>query len=185
MRRSIAVEKDRAKRIIIEVIRQAGGSFERKTNLYKAFYHAHLKYAGDNPGYLSRWPIVRMPNGPGIDNFDSLVGELLLTGVLHVGTVMIGDKEAVRFELTVLADSVLPMEDAERGAIKFGVDSVAGKTAKQVSKESHDTSRAWRAARDGEELDIYADLSSDEEHDAFSKEYDSISTTIDAVFGSI
>ncbi|MBP87557.1 MAG: hypothetical protein CMJ64_12665 [Planctomycetaceae bacterium] len=62
-----AAEKDRAKRIIIEIIRQADGSFERKTNLYKAFYHAHLKYAADNPGYLSKWPIVRMPRGPGID----------------------------------------------------------------------------------------------------------------------
>ena len=184
MGRNIAVEKDRAKRIIIEIIRQAGGSFERKTNLYKAFYHAHLKFAADNPGYLSKWPIVRMPEGPGIDNFDSLLGELLLTGVLHVGTVMISDKEAVRFELTELADSALQMSPEAIEAIRFGVDKVTGKSARAVSKESHEGSRAWRSSRNGDELNIYADLSSDEEYESVSKAYDVISPIVEAVFGA-
>ena len=44
-------------------VRQADG-FRIKTNLFKAFYHAHLEFARTQPGYLSNWPIVHMPNGP-------------------------------------------------------------------------------------------------------------------------
>lgn len=62
--------------MIAEIIRQAGGKFTGKTRLYKAFYIAHLLYAEQEPGYLTVWPIVRMPYGPGIDCGDELIAEL-------------------------------------------------------------------------------------------------------------
>ena len=51
-----------------ELIRQsAGDRIEGKTRLFKAFYFAHLFYARSAVDYLTDWPIVRMPQGPGID----------------------------------------------------------------------------------------------------------------------
>tara|TARA_B100001971_G_C17887013_1_gene381009 strand:+ start:346 stop:609 length:264 start_codon:yes stop_codon:yes gene_type:complete len=82
---------------------------------------------------------------------------------------MIGDKEAVRFELTELADSLAQMNDEESSAIRYGVDKVVGKSAKEASKESHDGSRVWRSSPDGAELNIYADMSPDDEYEAVSK----------------
>ena len=159
-----AAEKERAKRIIIEIIRQAGGSLKNKTNLYKAFYYAHLKYADDNPDYLSAWPIVRMPRGPGIDNFDVLLGELLLTGELHASSVNAGGgKKAFHFELVNMAERFQSMSEQELEAIKYAVDKVLGKTAAECSEESHIHSRSWRSAEDGEELNIHVDSLTDEE----------------------
>jgi hypothetical protein len=170
-----AAEKERAKRIIVEIIREAGGSLRNKTNLYKAFYYAHLKYAEENPDYLSAWPIVRMPNGPGIDNFDTLVAELLLTGELHVGTVDAGDgKEAFRFELIEVADKFQPMNSHELAAIKYGVNRVRGKTAAECSEESHANSRSWRSSEDGEELNIYVDSLTDDEYSRLQDKTDRI-----------
>ncbi|MEM9352553.1 MAG: hypothetical protein AAGA92_06035 [Planctomycetota bacterium] len=159
-----AEEKERAKRIIIEIIRQAGGTFQYKTNLYKAFYHAHLEYAKENPGYLSAWPIVRMPRGPGIDNFDALLGELLITGKVHLASLPCGEgRQGCMFELTSLANSSEAMSDEEVSAIRYGVSRVDGKSAAQASHESHEESRSWRETPNGQELDIYCDLLSDEE----------------------
>ncbi|MFH1269274.1 MAG: hypothetical protein ABIK89_26395 [Planctomycetota bacterium] len=156
-------DKELAKQIILEIVRQAGGTLTNKTNLYKAFYHAHLRFAETQPSYLSAWPIVRMPRGPGIDRFDVLLGELMAEGKLETKEVTLGEYRAFRFML---------LKDVECGdlpvgavdAIAYGVAQVEGKAAERVSRESHDMSRAWREAEDGEELNIYTDLLSDEEY---------------------
>lgn len=94
--------KDRllAKKIIVEIIRQAGGKWIGKTKLYKAFYFAHLYYFESAPDYLSDWPIVRMPNGPGIDSGDELLRELAATGVLTRDFVPEGPYRASRYHLS-------------------------------------------------------------------------------------
>ena len=71
--------KECAKRLILEILRQAGGEIE-KTKIFKAFWLAHLYYSKIAPGYLTDWPIVRMPNGPGIDRGDQLIVELIHSG---------------------------------------------------------------------------------------------------------
>ena len=77
--------KGRAKQILLEIVRQApDGQFKGKLALFKAFYLAHLLYAEKSPGYLTEWPIVRMPNGPGIHAADQLLLELAGEGVLEV-----------------------------------------------------------------------------------------------------
>ena len=95
----ISHETKRAKKIIVELVRQAGGQFQNKTNLFKAFWKAHLAYAANQPGYLSTWPIVRMPNGPGIDDFDTLLSEMLADGWLTIDEVPIGNFRAMVFKL--------------------------------------------------------------------------------------
>src|SRR5829696_1839003 len=94
------MDKQRAKQIIVEIIRASGGSLTNKTNLFKAFYHAHLKYAEKRPDILSDWPIIRMPRGPAIDRFNVLLGELISEGILDLGCVEKGPFEAMQFELT-------------------------------------------------------------------------------------
>src|SRR5437016_2910483 len=68
--------KELAKKLIVEIIRQSGGSIG-KTKLFKTFWLAHLYYARVARGYLSDWSIVRMPKGPGIDRADQLIDELV------------------------------------------------------------------------------------------------------------
>src|SRR5436309_2913255 len=74
--------KERAKRVILELLRQAGGEMG-KTKLFKAFWLAHLYYSKKAPGYLTDWPIVRMPKGPGIDRADQLILELIHSGQIE------------------------------------------------------------------------------------------------------
>lgn len=162
-------EKNRAKQVIYEIIRQAGGEFRNKTNMYKAFWKSHLEYAKENPGYLSLWPIVRMPMGPGIDNFDGLIAELMKDELLKLTQVENGKISAFIFSTTNKEPDFPSFSENELRAIRAGVDFVSGKTATSVSKESHVLSRSWREAEDGEELNIYIDLMSDEEYTAKMK----------------
>ena len=161
--RAMTTDKERAKQIIVEIIKQADGSLRNKTNLFKAFYHAHLEYAKVNPDYLSTWPIVKMPHGPGIDNSDTLLGELISNGVLKCEQLQAGDFTGFRFALTGEPPAGSPLTARAIEAIRRGVEHVDKKTASEVSEESHDVSRTWRSARIGEELNIYLDLPDDDE----------------------
>jgi hypothetical protein len=158
----ISHETKRAKKIIVELVRQAGGQFQNKTNLFKAFWKAHLAYAANSPGYLSTWPIIRMPNGPGIEDFDYLLSEMLADGWLTIDETQVGTYRAMVFSL---GPSCPPpsLPEAALEAIREGVKAVDGKSATAVSDESHRQSRVWREAKDGEELDIYLDLIDDEQ----------------------
>jgi len=160
----ISHETKRAKKIIVELVRQAGGQFQNKTNLFKAFWKAHLAYAANSPGYLSTWPIVRMPNGPGIADFDYLLSEMLADGWLTIDETEVGNYRAIVFSLGPAAPPP-SLPEAAIEAIQTGVKAVDGKSATAVSDESHRQSRVWREAKDGEELDIYLDLMSDAERD--------------------
>ncbi|MGD9856350.1 MAG: hypothetical protein AB7U20_15500 [Planctomycetaceae bacterium] len=155
-------DKERAKAIIVEIIRQAGGRFRNKTNLFKAFWRAHVAYAESHLTPLSDWPIVRMPMGPGIDRFDALLGELLLDGAVEVEQVQHGDFVGFVFHLLPGAPESLTPDEIE--AVKIGVAAVDGKPANQVSDDSHDHSRSWQLAKDGEELDVFLDVIPEEEY---------------------
>lgn len=158
----ISHETKRAKKVIVELVRQAGGQLQNKTNLFKAFWKAHLSYAANNAGYLSNWPIVRMPNGPGIGDFDLLVSEMLADGWLTIDEAEVGTHRALIFSLGPNCPPPL-LPAATAVAIREGLKAVEGDSAGAVSGESHHQSRVWREAKDGEELDIYLDLIDDEE----------------------
>lgn len=155
-------DKERAKAIIVEIIRQAGGRFRNKTNLFKAFWRAHVAYAGSHLAPLSDWPIVRMPMGPGIDRFNALLGELMLENVVEAEQVQHGDFTGFIFHLLPGAPETLTPEEIE--AVKTGVQSVDGKSAGDVSDDSHDHSRAWQSAKDGDELDVFLDVIPEDEY---------------------
>lgn len=155
-------DKHRAKQILLEIIRVAGGRLRNKTNLFKAFYFSHLYYAKESPGYLSDWPIVRMPNGPGIDAAPALLAELVGEGLLEIVNVPMGPFQAQEFRLKTEELPDLPLDAFE--AIRRGTKLVLGKRARRLSEFTHEFSRSWNQAADGEELDIYIDLLSEDEY---------------------
>ena len=151
--------KDRlqARRVIFEIVSQNGGAFRNKVNLFKAFWQSHLAYARGGHGYLSGWPIVRMPMGPGIDDFGDLLADLLRDGLLEVDDVPVGNYSALLFRIPDDAPAVPPMSPAEVEAVGAGLHYAADKSASAVSEMSHH-SRAWQTARNGQEMNVYLDL---------------------------
>jgi len=150
-------EKELAKQIIVEIVRLYGGKAPTKTGLFKAFYFAHLYYVGRAVGYLSNWPIVKMPGGPGIDQADQLLAELVDEGKLAERIEPIGPYQAVQYEAAV--DAIpeglsLPAIEAIREAVLF----VKDKSAAELSELTHEFSRSWISAEMGAELNIYIDI---------------------------
>ena len=173
-------DRELAKELIVEIIRQAGGAIDLKTAVFKAFYHAHIKFAKDQPGYLSAWPIVRMPRGPGIHRFDKLVLALVAEKRVSISTVPCGKHRGFRYTVDGDSGHRVSLPAGAVQAIAYGVAQVQGKTARQISRESHDVSRAWREANDGEELNIYLDSLDDAEYTGYTTKADEIGEAINS-----
>jgi hypothetical protein len=123
-----------------------------------------------------------MPNGPGIDNCDRLLGELCAAGLLTIKPITLGEYEGFLF---VIAASVSEQSDLPEGAIEAiqaAVMLVQNKTAKVVSIESH--RRAWDSTTNGQEMEIYVDLQSDAEYCERKSLYGRLGPMVDEIFGS-
>lgn len=169
-----------AARVIQGVVQLAGGRFTNKTNLFKAFYWAHRYYWRDHDGTLTRQHgIVRMPNGPGIDDFPSLISWMEEKGMIRVERTS-GEYAAHIYHL----GEPIELTDAEFSAIRKAVRKIDGRTACAVSDESHAESRAWREANDGENLDIYYDELDDQSLRRMTRRLDKAKALVDDVFGS-
>jgi hypothetical protein len=153
--------KERAERVILEIIRQAGGNIG-KTNLFNSFWIAHLYYFKAARGYLTDWPIVQMPHGPGIDRADELVRELIARGSITGSHIPCGPYTEITYQLTgkPIGDD-LPAEAIQ--AIQTALQDVQQPRHNgTVSTWSHDFSRSWKTTPNGLELDIYSDLIPDD-----------------------
>lgn len=173
-------ERERAKAIVVELIRESGGVFRNRTNLFKAFWKAHVEYAKSHLAPLSEWPIVRMTHGPGIDRFHLLLGELIAEGMVEEEEVEFGDKSGFRFVLTGTPSETFSSE--ERASIRAGVSFVSRKSAARVREESHLESRAWRSAKDGDRMDIFLDVIPE---DGYDQRTERISRIIDKVKATV
>jgi hypothetical protein len=151
----ISHETKRAKKIIVEIVRQAGGQLRSKTDLFRAFWKAHLHYAANNPGYLSTWPIVRTPCGPAIADFDYLLSEMLSDGWLAVEDTQDGTD---RMLVLSLGSSCPPIS-----LPPVAIEAIRQAANAAASVELHRQSRVWLETKDGEEMDIYLDLIDDDE----------------------
>src|SRR5580698_7436602 len=98
-----------AQRVVVEIIRQAGGTWDGKTKLFLAFYFAHLYYAGHEPGILTAWPIVRLPQGPGMDKSAMLLQGLVKSGYLLIERIQEGPYPESRYRLTDKARTEPPL----------------------------------------------------------------------------
>ncbi len=173
-------DKERAKDVIVAIIEEAGGVFDNKTNLFKAFFHAHVEFARSERGFLTTWPIVKMPNGPGIHDFNTLIGELIVGKALQMESVNKGQHSAFRFRLNQPNTRPADLPDGARRAIQIGVKAVKGKCTGIVSDESHN--RAWQAAQNGKEINLCLDLIGDDESAALTTESEKIAAAFDAVW---
>ncbi len=122
------LDVDRAKQVLVELIRAAGGEWTGLTKLYKAFYLAHLYYADSAPGYLTNWPIVRMPNGPGVESGDELLTELVLADIITRQNARIGPYPTTTYRVTTkeharaTAPRRRPQGDPFRSRVRAGKD---------------------------------------------------------------
>jgi hypothetical protein len=178
------LDTDQAKQVIVELIRAAGGEWTGLTKLYKAFYLAHLYYAESAPGYLTNWPIVRMPNGPGIESGEALLNELVLAGIVSRQSARIGPYPTTRYRVVADALPGPPLEEAKLDAIRSAVNFVQEKTANELSEITHEYSRSWNAARDGQTLNIYIDQIDDEEFSRREQDLDILNREILAAWKS-
>jgi len=153
-----------ARDVILQIIRDADGEWSGKTRLYKAFYFAHLYYANERPGLLTDWPIARMPQGPGIHNGDALLGDLVREGYLTVEVFHEGPYPEYRYRLTEAGRQAGDLHGAVRWAIKEATIFCQGKTAAELSQITHERSRSWNQAKDGDILDVHIDTIPDGEY---------------------
>jgi hypothetical protein len=174
----------RAKHVLVELIRAAGGEWTGLTKLYKAFYLAHLYYAGSEPGYLTNWPIVRMPNGPGVESGDELLNELVLAGIITRESAKIGPYPTTTYRVTTKKLPGRLLKNDALKAIRSAVKFVEEKTATELSEITHEYSRSWNAARDGQTLNIYIDQIDDEEFSRREQDLDILNREILAAWKS-
>jgi len=169
-----------AQRVVLELLRHAGGTWDGKTKLSRAFYFAHLYYARDEPGILTDWHIVRTPQDPGILNQVVLLKGLVKNGFLTIEAIHEGPYPDSRYRLTekALAEPFLP-EDA-RTAVKAAADFVLPRSAADLWQLTQERSRSWRAGKDGDILDIYIDLIPDDEFDEAQEKLEELDREIAA-----
>lgn len=146
---------DRARDLLWQIIAMAGGELSGKTRLNKVFYEAHMNSWNDSAKMLTDYPIVRLPHGPGVDNLDVLIEELVEQGRLRVEAQKNGPYLEFVYRLREA-----PPADPETfrvNAIQKALQETSEFTGKELSQRSHDRSRVWNQRTNGQELDIYAD----------------------------
>lgn len=157
-----------AKETICDLIAVAGGVLNGKVRLHKAFYFAHLFYWRDGEGVLTDHPIVRLPQGPFIDDGERLISELARDGVLTIGSAPVGpfQETVYRLETQRAVDPATPRGRAIREAIEL----VSSRSAAELSELTHEHSVSWQNTENGREMDIYLDLLSEEALDQMRRE---------------
>ncbi len=139
-----------AKRIVLGILQENGGTFHGQTRLYKAFYDAHLFYWRQHGKYLTDHAIVCMPNGPGIDDGREIIEQLVSGGFVRRTEQPVGPYAEDVY--TLCSDAQLELNDEEKEAIVNAIQWVGDKTGTQISHESHERSVTWREARANDRL---------------------------------
>ena len=160
-------DKQRAARVLLEIIRQSqGDKIVGKTRLVKAFHLAHLYYAHGSVDYLTDWPIVKMPHGPGIDDFDLVISELANAGAVTVEHIRVGPYPAEAYQATAKTYLNEALSGDEVTAIRDAAEFIADKSGAQLSDITHEYSRTWNNADLGQEMPIYLDLLSESDYES-------------------
>jgi hypothetical protein len=162
------VDRRQAKRIIVEIVRQAAATKPTESGLARdsiafVFWIAHLYPAKSNPGYLTSWPLIRTSRGVEIRDASALLGELVEEEFVRAESVERGP-----FSVTVYhpagkeSESELPsaaVEAIRQAATEFPLFSHC------VSAWPIPFSRAWCTTPVGEEMDVYLDLIPEDEYE--------------------
>lgn len=152
--------REAAKDLICDLLAANGGSMPGTVRLNKAFYFAQLYYWSDGDGVLTDYPVVRLPNGPAIDDYATLLHELVEAETIAVSHRPVGPYRETVYRLV----EDRPVADGVRGdAIRRAVELVSTRSAAELSELTHEFSRSWRETTNGSEMDIYGDLVADDE----------------------
>jgi len=171
--------REKAKAILAKIVESAGGSFNGKTRLYKAFYVAHLLHFRDRHGVLSDYPIVRMPRGPALDAGDVLLSELQAEGFIRLGQRPVGPYMEDVFTLARPAE---PLTSAEHESVRRAVEWIGDRPATELSEWTHEFSNTWEDTPNGRQMNIYADLLSESEYAQMKQRHQQAGELVDAVF---
>lgn len=156
-------DREEAKRLILKIVAVAGGQLEAMSRLNKAFYATHLFYWQEQGKLLSDYPVVKLPNGPGIDDFEALVAELEAENKL---VVVLGEKGPYKQTTLVLKAAVeINPQDPEFVAIRKAIRWVKSHTTRQLSDITHEQPSYQGQPRIGYEQAIYLDAVSEEEYE--------------------
>lgn len=150
-----------AKSVICDLIAAAGGVFCGTVRLNKAFYFAHLYYWRDEADILTDYPIVRLPKGPCIDDYDIILEQLANEGRVTISTRPVGPYSETVYRLA--QDHALDAGSPRAAAILRAVEFVDSHSAVELSDITHEYSRSWRETPNRKEMNIYADLLSDKQ----------------------
>lgn len=157
-------DRAKAKAVLLEAALAAGREGIQRTNHYKVFWLAHLFHMLSAGTLLTQWSIVKMPQGPGVDQGQALLDELEAEAMLVVGQRAKGPylsmPASVPRERLERAEAVVRehLSPQERESIHEALACVGPDDASTASRWSHKVSRSWKAAELGQTLDIFADL---------------------------
>jgi uncharacterized phage-associated protein len=154
--------REKAKLILAAIVDSAGGSFAGKTRLYKAFYFAHLIHLRDHDRPLSDQSVVRMPQGPAVDQGTALLAEMSAAGMIRQTQRPNGPYVEEVFTLITIPPSLPP---DERATIDRTVEWIGDRSARELSDLTHEHSNTWLETPNGVEMNLYADLLSRTEYD--------------------
>ena len=168
--------REKTKAILIAIVRAAGGSFNGKTRLYKAFYVAHLFHFRDQRGVLSDHPMVRMPRGPAVDSGDMLLAELCNAGFLRMSKRPNGPYTEEVFAAE--KDYPVNLSTAESESVRRAVEWIGEWSARELSEWTHEFSNTWADTDDGHPMNIYADLLSESDYEQMKRLHNEVGSVV-------
>ena len=96
--------------------------------------------------------------------FDDLIHDLHEFGALEVEAIRTGPYPSTAYQYTGADPPDPDLTNAALVAVREAVEFIGPLTGAQLSDITHEHSRTWRDAQDGDELSIYLDLLNDEEY---------------------
>jgi hypothetical protein len=121
-----------------------------------------LFFEREQIGYLSDWPIIHMPRGPGIGDVEMLLDELVKAKRIEVVKVPEGPYERSTYRSMTTEPEDLPKGAIE--AIREAVEYVENKSVSDLTEITHEFSNSWNNSKENDELNIYLDLVSPAEY---------------------
>jgi hypothetical protein len=155
--------REQAKRVILQIVAIAGGRLEGVARLNKAFYAAHIIFWRDRQGLLTDYPVVKLPNGPGIDQFAGLIYELVEVGDLEKIEEAKGPytQSTLVLKVPVEIDPNAPEFEPISEAVRW----VNSMSTAQLSVVTHEQPSYQGQPRMGYEQAIYLDALSEDEYE--------------------
>jgi len=175
-------DRQRAKSLLVFIVRAGSDGILGRARLYKAFYAAHVIYLRDHGRALTPWPLVHMPYGPGVDEGDALLQELESERAVLAERALVGPYAASRYRPGPESSRYRLDEAPAAEAVTKAVTWVEARSTAQLTADTHDFSRSWQATRDGEELPIALDTMSDDEYATAIRSVEAAKEDLGALF---